>query len=151
MEDKQQLLTQAADKSRGVIKELKEFISRGNVIDMAVGVIIGGAFTAIVNSLVKDIFTPLLGTVLAGINFNQMAWTVPWGNHPVINFGSFFQAVITFLLTAVCMFIVVKFINSFKRKQEAKPAPPKPSKEEVLLTEIRDLLRQMANDEEEAE
>ncbi len=126
----------------GVFKEFKQFISRGNVLDMAVGVIVGGAFTAIVNSLVADIFTPIIGMLLAGVNFNDLGVTIPFGNHPYINFGSFIQNVITFLLTAVCLFIVIKFINAFKKKEEAKPAePPKPTKEEELLTEIRDLLK----------
>ncbi len=126
----------------GIFKEFKQFISRGNVLDMAVGVIIGGAFTAIVNSLVADIFTPIIGMLLAGVNFNDLGVTIPFGNHPYINFGSFIQNVITFLLTAVCLFIIIKAINAFKKKEEAKPAePPKPTKEEELLTEIRDLLK----------
>ncbi len=129
-------------KAGGVAKEFKDFISRGNVVDMAVGVIIGGAFTAIVNSLVADIFTPLIGTMLAGVNFNELGVTIPWGNQPYINFGSFIQSVITFLLTALCLFAIIKFINAFKRKEEAKPAePPKPTKDQELLTEIRDLLK----------
>ncbi len=126
----------------GIFKEFKQFISRGNVLDMAVGVIIGGAFTAIVNSLVADIFTPIIGMLLAGVNFNDLGVTIPFGNHPYINFGSFIQNVITFLLTAVCLFIIIKAINAFKKKEEAKPAePPKPTKEEELLTEIRDILK----------
>lgn len=131
-----------AKAANSVVKEFKQFISRGNVLDMAVGVIIGGAFTAIVNSLVADIFTPIIGMLLAGVNFSDLGITIPFGNHPYINFGSFIQNVITFLLTAVCLFIIIKFINAFKKKEEAKPAePPKPTKEEELLTEIRDLLK----------
>lgn len=134
-----------ADEKKSIFKEFKEFISKGNVIDMAVGVIIGGAFTAIVNSLVNDIFTPLIGTVLFGLNFDNFGITIPWGNHPFINLGNFIQNVITFLLTALCLFIIVKGINALKRKKEAAPAaPPAPSKEEVLLTEIRDLLKEQA-------
>ncbi len=129
----------------GLLAEFKTFISRGNVLDMAVGVIIGGAFTAIVNSLVSDILTPVIGTLLVGVNFNNLGITIPWGNQPYINFGSFIQNIITFLLTALCLFIIIKTINSFKRKEEAKPAePPKPTKEEELLTEIRDLLKEQA-------
>lgn len=125
-----------------LIGEFKAFISRGNVLDMAVGVIIGGAFTAIVNSLVADIFTPVIGMILVGVNFNNLGVTIPWGNKPYINFGSFIQNIITFLLTALCLFIIIKTINSFKRKEEAKPAePPKPTTDQLLLTEIRDLLR----------
>ncbi len=138
----------AAKNAGGVVKEFKEFISKGNVLDMAVGVIIGGAFTAIVNSLVNDIFTPLIGTVLAGVNFNNLGITIPWGNQPYINFGSFLQNVISFLLTAVCLFAVIKFINAFKRKQEEKPAePPKPTVDQELLTEIRDLLKAQADNQ----
>lgn len=138
----------AAKNAGGLAKEFKEFISKGNVLDMAVGVIIGGAFTAIVNSLVNDIFTPLIGTVLAGVNFNNLGITIPWGNQPYINFGSFIQNVISFLLTAVCLFAVIKFINAFKRKQEEKPAePPKPTVDQELLTEIRDLLKAQADNQ----
>lgn len=133
-----------ADK-KGFIHEFKEFISRGNVVDLAVGVIVGGAFTSIVNSLVNDIFTPIIGMILAGINFNDLGITIPWGNKPYINIGSFIQAVVSFLITAFCIFLIVKFINAFKKKEEEKPdEPPKapePTKEEVLLTEIRDLLK----------
>ncbi len=134
-----------AKNAGSVMKEFKAFISRGNVVDMAVGVIIGGAFTAIVNSLVADIFTPLIGTLLVGVNFNDLGITIPWGNNPYINFGSFIQNVITFLLTALCLFTIIKTLNAFKRKEEEKPAePPKPTKEEELLTEIRDLLKAQA-------
>ncbi len=134
-----------ASEKKGIFKEFKEFISKGNVIDMAVGVIIGGAFTAIVNSLVNDIFTPLIGTVLFGLNFENFGITIPWGNEPYINLGNFIQNIITFLLTALCLFIIVKGINALKRKKEEAPAaPPAPSKEEVLLTEIRDLLKEQA-------
>lgn len=131
-------------------KEFQTFISRGNVMDMAVGVIIGGAFTAIVNSLVNDILMPFIGLLMAGINIKGWVLTLPWSigdNEPVqILFGSFFQSIITFLLTAVCVFIIVKIINTIKdratkKKEEAPAAPPAPSKEEVLLTEIRDLLK----------
>ncbi len=134
-----------ADEKKNIFQEFKEFISKGNVVDMAVGVIIGGAFTAIVNSLVNDIFTPLIGTVLFGLNFDNFGITIPWGNHPFINLGNFIQNIITFLLTALCLFVIVKAMNVLKRKKEAAPAaPPAPSKEEVLLTEIRDLLKEQA-------
>lgn len=130
------------EKTTGFFAEFKKFISRGNVIDMAVGVIVGGAFTSIVNSLVNDILMPLIGMVLAGINFKDLSVTIPWGNKPVLLFGSFIQAVITFLLTAFCVFVLVKIINSLhKKKEEAPPAPPAPSEDVVLLTEIRDLLK----------
>lgn len=133
-----------------IAKEFQAFISRGNVLDMAVGVIIGGAFTSIVNSLVGDIFTPFLGMILAGVNFNSLGVTIPWGNRPYINFGSFLQAIISFLLTALCVFAIVKIMNiikdnaeklAHKKKEEEAAAPPKPDPQIVLLTEIRDLLK----------
>ena len=117
---------------KGVVGEFKEFISKGNVLDMAVGLIVGSAFTAIVNSLVDDILMPVIGTVLVGINFSSLGITIPWGNHPFIAIGSFLNTIITFLLTALCVFLIVKTMNIFRRKQEEKPAPPKPSKEEQL-------------------
>ena len=125
------------DKKKSIIAEFKEFISKGNVLDMAVGLIVGSAFTAIVNSLVNDIFTPLIGIVIGGIGFSEMTITVGSANLAI---GLFLQAVINFLLTAVCVFAVVKTINKFRRKKPAAPA--KPSKEEQLLTEIRDLLKE---------
>ena len=127
---------------KGVLGEFKEFISKGNVLDMAVGLIIGSAFTAIVTSLVDDILMPFIGMILAGVNFNSLGVTIPWGNKPFLAIGSFLNAVITFLLTAVCVFILVKVMNAFRRKKEDKPKePPKPTKEEELLAEIRDLLK----------
>ncbi|NLZ45140.1 MAG: large-conductance mechanosensitive channel protein MscL [Clostridiales bacterium] len=128
-------------KASGFIAEFKKFISRGNVIDMAVGVIVGGAFTAIVNSLVADMLMPVIGMVLAGVNFNDLGFTIPYGNEPYINVGGFLQAVITFLLTAFCVFILIKVINTLnKKKEEPKPAPVI-SEDVKLLTEIRDLLK----------
>lgn len=138
----------ADNNKKNILTEFKEFISRGNVLDMAVGVIVGGAFTSIVNSLVNDIFTPFLGMILAGVNFDSLGVTIPWGNQPYINFGSFIQSVVSFLLTALCVFMLVKAINSFRRKKEEpapapEPAPePEPSAEELLLREIRDLLKE---------
>ncbi|WP_279238000.1 large conductance mechanosensitive channel protein MscL [Candidatus Galacturonibacter soehngenii] len=133
-------------KAGGIFEEFKTFISRGNVMDLAVGVIVGGAFTSIVNSLVGDILMPIIGTVLVGINFKKLGFTIPWGNNPYINVGSFLESVITFLITAACVFIIVKGINSInKKKTEEKPEEKKEevqelSKEVELLTEIRDLL-----------
>lgn len=145
----------ADDKKKGIIAEFKEFIARGNVVDMAVGVIIGGAFTSIVNSLVNDIFTPFLGMILAGVNFESLGITIPWGNRPYINIGNFIQCIISFLLTAICVFVIVKVINAVrnntfgKKKEEPKPEAPKPApeptKEELLLAEIRDLLKEQQN------
>ncbi len=137
----------ADNEKKGLVAEFKAFISRGNVLDMAVGVIIGSAFTAIVTSLVEDIFTPVIGMILAGVNFDNLGVTIPWGSNPYINFGSFIQNIITFLLTALVLFFIIKAINSAKKKEEkpaeppAPPAPPEPTAEEKLLTEIRDLLK----------
>ena len=145
----------ADEKKKGIVAEFKEFIARGNVVDMAVGVIIGGAFTSIVNSLVNDIFTPFLGMILAGVNFESLGITIPWGNRPYINIGNFIQCIISFLLTAICVFALVKVINAVrnnnlgKKKEEPKPEAPKPepapTKEELLLAEIRDLLKEQQN------
>lgn len=110
-----------------IIKEFKEFISRGNVMDMAVGVIIGGAFTAIVNSLVKDILNPLLGLLTGGMDFSTLSITIGKGENPaVFAYGSFISAIINFLLVALVLFLIIKAINRlhFKKKVEA-PAPPK--------------------------
>lgn len=133
----------AVNGAGGLMKEFKEFISKGNVMDLAVGMIVGSAFTAIVTSLVDDILMPIIGTVLVGINFHNLGIRIPWGSNPYIDLGGFVQNSVTFLLTAACLFIIIKTLNVFKRKEEAKPAePPKPSNEEVLLTEIRDLLKE---------
>ncbi len=136
-----------------VLGEFKEFISRGNVMDMAVGLIVGTAFTAIVNSLVDDVLMPFIGMILAGVNFDSLGVTIPWGNKPFIAFGSFLNAVITFLLTALCVFLIVKVMNLFRRKKEEpeKPDEPEISREEALLTEIRDLLRAQAATDKVAE
>lgn len=133
-------------KAGSILGEFKTFISRGNVMDLAVGVIVGGAFTSIVKSLVSDILMPIIGMVLVGINFNNLGFTIPWGNNPYINIGGFLQAVITFLLTAACVFIIVKFINTFNKKkveeeiQDKEEQKEELSKEVMLLSEIRDLL-----------
>lgn len=137
-----------------ILKEFQTFISRGNVLDMAVGVIIGGAFTSIVNSLVNDVIMPIIGIVMAGINLQALVIRLPWSffdQPPVtIHIGSFFQAILTFLLTAICVFLIVKIMNvikdktSKKKKDEAPAAPPAPDPQLVLLTEIRDLLKSQA-------
>ena len=122
--------------------EFKTFISRGNVLDLAVAVIIGGAFGAIVNSLVNDIIMPLVGVIIGGLDFTGLSITV---GSSVILYGNFIQAIINFLIIAFSIFLVVKAANKFQRKQEAAPAPPPPpTKEETLLAEIRDLLKAQA-------
>ena len=122
--------------------EFKAFIAKGDVMSMAVGIIIGGAFTAIVQSLVNDVITPLLGIILGGLNFTDIVITVGAAQLMV---GNFIQAIITFLLTALVLFSIIKAFNSFKKKEEAKHAapaePPAPPSDVQLLTEIRDLLK----------
>ena len=123
--------------------EFKKFISRGNVVDLAVGVIMGSAFTKIVTSLVENIITPILSTITGKVNIADLAVTVT--DELVIPYGQFLQAIIDFLLIAISVFAMVKAINKikdkFEKKEEEEAAPPEPSKEEVLLTEIRDLLK----------
>lgn len=133
-------------KAKGLAGEFKEFISRGNVVDMAVGIIVGSAFTSIVNSLVKDIITPFIAWIIGDTDFTAMALTlVPAsGEDPgiAIAYGNFIQQVVNFLIIAFVVFLMVKLINRFRRKKEAAPAPepPKPSPELEVLREIRDLL-----------
>ena len=115
--------------------EFKKFISKGNVLDLAVGVIIGGAFSKIITSIVDDIIMPLIGIIIGGINFKDATITV--GN-AVVKYGNFLQNVIDFLIVAFCIFIFVKLINKLTKKEEKAKEP---TKEEVLLTEIRDLLK----------
>lgn len=130
------------EKATGFIAEFKKFIARGNVLDMAVGIIVGSAFTAIVTSLVKDIITPLVGTVLAGTNFSKWVIKIPFGSNPEIMVGNFIQAIFNFIVIAFCVFMIVKFINKLTKKNEAPKEPPKPSEDVLLLKEIRDLLKE---------
>lgn len=131
--------------------EFKKFIARGNVIDMAVGIIIGSAFTKIVTSLVQDIITPVIGLITGKVNVADLKWEIIKATETetglTLAYGSFIQAVIDFLIIAFVVFIMVNAINKFherlKKKEEEAPAePPKPTKEEELLTEIRDLLKE---------
>lgn len=141
-------------------KEFKEFAMRGNVIDMAVGVVIGAAFGKIVTSLVSDLLMPLIGTLVGGINFTDWKWTIveeraslldPSKIMPAVtlNYGNFLQVLFDFIIVAFCIFLVIKGINKLSniKKKEAEtqatpPEPPAPTKEEVLLTEIRDILKE---------
>lgn len=121
-------------------EEFKAFISKGDVVSMAVGLMVGSAFTAIITALNANILTPILGIFIGGIDFSDIAFTI--GNARV-EIGLFIQAVINFLITAFVLFLVVKFFNSFKKKEEEKPAaPPKVPEDIQLLTEIRDLLKE---------
>ena len=153
---------------RNFFKEFKNFITRGNVVDMAVGVIVGGAFKEIVNSLVADIFTPVISLFTGGVDFSTLHWVIKTtetvdatGETVVeelaINYGAFIQNIFDFLLVALCVFIFVEIAQTLRTKAEAlakkqeaeaaaeeaaEPEPEKPSNEELLLTEIRDLLKE---------
>jgi len=134
-----------------IIKEFKEFAMRGNVVDLAVGVIIGAAFGKIVTSLVNDVIMPPIGYLTGGIDFKNLKILLKAGDPAKkiadvsINYGSFINTVIEFLIVAFCIFMVVKAINSLKKPEEVAPvADPVPTKEETLLTEIRDLLAKKA-------
>ena len=133
-----------------LVDEFKAFVMRGNVVDMAVGVIIGGAFGKIVTSLVNDIFMPIIGMVLGNVNFTsleiKLGEPVEGAQQAAIRYGMFIQEIVNFLIIALCIFMVIKLINKAKKKKEEESAPaPEPTKEEVLLTEIRDALKKMAD------
>lgn len=139
------------ERGRAVLKEFRDFAMRGNVVDLAVGIIIGAAFTSIVNSLVKDIIMPPIGYIMGGIDFSNFFVTLQGGTFDTlkaaqdagaatVNYGLFFNAVINFLIVAFAIFVLVKQINRFKKAEEAAP-PPGPSESEKLLAEIRDLLK----------
>jgi large conductance mechanosensitive channel len=137
-------------------REFRDFAMRGNVIDLAVGIIIGAAFTTIVNSLVNDIIMPPIGLALGGIDFSDFFVTLKGGSFPTlaaakaagavtVNYGQFINAIIRFVIVAFAIFILVKQINRFKREEPAaEPAPSAPPRQEVLLEEIRDLLKARA-------
>jgi len=125
-----------------MLKEFKDFAMRGNVVDMAVGIIIGAAFGKIVSSLVSDVIMPPIGMIMGSVSFSDLAIALGEGeNAATLNYGMFIDTVINFLIVALAVFMLIKGINTMKKKEEANPAePPKPSAEEQLLTEIRDLL-----------
>ena len=125
------------------IKEFKEFAMKGNVMDMAVGVIIGGAFGKIVSSLVDDVLMPAIGMLTGNVDFTQLSLKIGDGEKAaVLNYGTFIQNVIDFLIIAFCIFLIIKAMNKIMKKKEEEPAPePEPSNEEKLLGEIRDLLK----------
>ena len=136
-------LKKGKEKVTGFVAEFKKFIQRGNVIDLAVGVVVGSAFSKIVTSIVNDILMPLLGLVIGGLDFKELSFTV---KDAKIAYGAFIQNVVDFLIVAFCIFVFVKIINNFfkKKEEEEKPAPaPEPVKsdEVLLLEEIRDLLK----------
>jgi large conductance mechanosensitive channel len=130
----------------GMISEFKSFAMRGNVVDMAVGIIIGGAFGKIVSSFVADVIMPPIGVLIGGVDFSDLGITIKAATADAaavtLNYGAFLQTVFDFLIIAFAIFMAIKAMNSMRKKEEAAPAaPPKPSNEEVLLTEIRDLLK----------
>lgn len=136
-----------------LIQEFKEFAVKGNAVDMAVGVIIGGAFGKIVSSIVDDIIMPPIGWLIGGVNFSDLKYTLPQVEIPgvtatapaTINYGNFLQTLLDFIIIAFCVFIMVKGINKLSKKKEEEPAAPapdpEPTNEEKLLSEIRDLLK----------
>ena len=129
----------------GMMQEFKTFAMRGNVVDMAVGIIIGGAFGKIVSSFVADIIMPPLGVIIGGVDFSNLAITIKEAVGEsaavTIGYGKFIQSVLDFIIIAFAIFMVIKAMNSLKKKEvEAAAPPPEPTKEEVLLTEIRDAL-----------
>jgi large conductance mechanosensitive channel len=137
-----------------MLKEFKEFAMRGNVVDMAVGIVIGAAFGTIVKSLVSDVIMPPIGMLLGGVDFTDFFITLSGGSYETleaakeagaatINYGVFFNTIISFIIVAFAIFILIKQINRLKKKEEEAPAePPAPPRQEVLLEEIRDLLKQ---------
>ncbi len=140
-----------------ILQEFKKFAMRGNVIDMAVGVIIGGAFGKIVSSLVADVIMPLVGLLVGGINFSQLRWVIKpevtdsegvVTSEVSLNYGNFIQVTFDFMIIAVSVFLMVKAVNALSRKKKEDKnmaTPPAPSAEEKLLTEIRDLLKEKTN------
>jgi large conductance mechanosensitive channel len=134
---------QSGENRMGIANEFVAFVKRGNVIDLAVGVIIGAAFGKIVSSLVADVIMPPVGYLVGGVNFTELIATIGGGDKPVtINYGNFLQTVFDFLIIAFCVFLMVKAVNTLYRKDVPKPAEP--PAQEKLLTEIRDLLKSRA-------
>lgn len=129
-----------------IIQEFRDFAMRGNVIDLAVGVVIGTAFGSITNSLVKDVIMPPLGVILGKVDFSDLKWTIIQAQNGAeavtMNYGLFIQTLVNFIIVAWAMFMIIKLMNKLKRKQEegAADAPP-PPRQEILLEEIRDLLK----------
>lgn len=130
----------------GMLKEFKEFAIKGNAIDMAVGIIIGAAFGKVISSLVADVFMPPIGLLVGGVDFTDLAVTLKeaTGDAPAVtlNYGKFIQTLVDFTIIAFAIFISVKSINKFKKQETAPVVPPELSREELLLTEIRDLLKE---------
>jgi len=129
-----------------MLKEFKAFVLRGNVVDLAVAVVIGGAFGKIVTSLVNDLIMPLIGMILGGVSFTNLKYVITPASEGVeeaaIRYGAFIQSVVDFVIIAFAIFMMIKLLNRMRKKQEEAPAaPPEPPRQEVLLEEIRDLLK----------
>jgi large conductance mechanosensitive channel len=142
----------AQGRSQAMLEEFKKFALRGNVIDLAIGVIIGAAFSSIVNSLVGDVIAPIIGAITGGLDFSNyytgLSKSVTATNladakkqGAVLAWGNFLTLTLNFMIIAFVLFLVIRAMNTLKRKDEAAPAPPKPSRQEELLTEIRDILK----------
>ena len=133
-----------------LVDDFKAFVMRGNVVDLAVGVIIGAAFGKIVTSLVNDIFMPIIGMIIGNVDFTsleiKLGEPVEGAEQAAIKYGMFIQEIVNFLIIALCIFMFIKLITKMQKKKEEEPAPaPEPTKEEVLLTEIRDSLKKMSD------
>ena len=150
--EKKEVLAKAKEKSGGFFKEFREFIKKGNVVDMAVGVVIGSAFGAIVTSLVNDIIMPLISLATGGLDFSNWFLALDGKEYATLeeattagaatlNYGNLISVVINFLIVAFCIFLVVKAMNKFKKKEEPKKEEPKKPEDVVVLEEIRDLLK----------
>lgn len=149
--DRTGMAKDAGEKAGRFFEEFKKFAMRGNVIDMAVGVVIGGAFGKIVTSLVNDIIMPLVGLVSGGLDFTTWRWVIREAHttesgqqiaEASLNYGNFIQTAVDFTIIAFSIFVVIKFINNFKQKEEAKAAPAAKPADVALLEEIRDLLKE---------
>lgn len=130
----------------GLMKEFREFAMRGNVVDMAVGIVIGAAFGKSVSSFVADVLMPPIGILLGNVNFSDLAVTLKeaaaGAAAVTLNYGKFIQSIVDFVIIAFAIFMVIKGMNAMKKEEEKAPKPPAPSREEMLLTEIRDVLKQ---------
>jgi large conductance mechanosensitive channel len=139
-------LAKTRETHMSMMSEFRDFAMRGNVVDMAVGIVIGGAFGKIVSSFVNDVLMPPIGLALGGVDFSDLALTLKEASGEVaavtLNYGAFIQTVVDFIIIAFAIFMVIKAMNNLKKKEEAAPPPPpKPSEEVTLLTEIRDLMK----------
>ena len=152
MKDSKKQLSKLKEKNKNFIEEFKEFIARGNVMDLAVGVIVGNAFSKIVTSLTDNVLMPIVGVVVGGFDFTNLAISINvWGRTVDLKYGMFIQNTVDFLITAFCIFLIVKIINKLfhknkdkDQKVEEKPKEAKKSDETILLEEIRDLLKKQA-------